>query len=212
MGPAAPLVREGDAPPRAAGHGIHPPSLLSWHGHVRRLAFGGSRRRGRSLETQVQRLQFLEGCAEVRCHGIRLHRRALPVPDAATREPSGSGESDSERSSGMACDRISGWISRRRFDISEIYEFYGSSEGNLAFANMLNLDRTVGVCPLPHAIVKYDVDAGEPIRDENGFLQKVGRGESGLLLGRISSRSPFLRLHRQGSHREEDHTKRLRRG
>ena len=81
---------------------------------------------------------------------------------------------------------------KNRFDISEIYEFYGSSEGNLAFANLLNLDQTVGLCPLPHTIVKYDVDAGEPIRGENGFLQKVRRGESGLLLGKISRRSPFF--------------------
>ncbi|MGW8322130.1 MAG: AMP-binding protein, partial [Thermodesulfobacteriota bacterium] len=81
---------------------------------------------------------------------------------------------------------------KKRFDISEIYEFYGSSEGNLAFANLLNLDQTVGICPLPHTIVKYDVDAGEPIRGENGFLQKVRRGESGLLLGRISKRAPFF--------------------
>jgi citronellyl-CoA synthetase len=81
---------------------------------------------------------------------------------------------------------------KNRFDISEIYEFYGSSEGNLAFANMFNLDETVGLCPLPHAIVKYDVDEGEPIRGENGFLQKVGPGESGLLLGRIGRRSPFI--------------------
>jgi citronellyl-CoA synthetase len=80
---------------------------------------------------------------------------------------------------------------KSRFDISEIYEFYGSSEGTMAFANMLNLNQTVGICPLPYTIVKYDVDAGEPIRDENGFLQKVGRGESGLLLGGISSRTPF---------------------
>jgi citronellyl-CoA synthetase len=81
---------------------------------------------------------------------------------------------------------------KNRFDISEIYEFYGSSEGNLAFANLLNLDRTVGICPMPHAIVKYDVNAGEPIRGENGFLQKVGRGESGLVLGKISSKAPFF--------------------
>jgi citronellyl-CoA synthetase len=81
---------------------------------------------------------------------------------------------------------------KKRFDIPEIYEFYGSSEGNLAFANMLNLDQTVGLCPLPHAIVEYDVDAGEPIRGEEGFLRKVRRGESGLLLGKISRRSPFF--------------------
>jgi citronellyl-CoA synthetase len=88
---------------------------------------------------------------------------------------------------------------KRRFGISEVYEFYGSSESNIAFVNLLNLDCTVGICPMSYAIVKYDLDAGEPIRDQNGFLQKVGRGEAGLMLGEISSKTPFAGYTDEGS-------------
>jgi citronellyl-CoA synthetase len=81
---------------------------------------------------------------------------------------------------------------KARFDIAEIYEFYGSSEGNIAFTNMLNLDCTVGWCPIPHAIVKYDIDQDTPILDADGFMQKVEKGEAGLLIGHITEEAPFV--------------------
>ena len=56
---------------------------------------------------------------------------------------------------------------------------------------MLNLDCTVGICPTPHAIVKYDIDEDAPIRDDKGFMQRVAVGETGLLLGEITDLSPF---------------------
>ena len=62
---------------------------------------------------------------------------------------------------------------KERFGIPEVYEFYGASEGNIAFVNLLNLDCTVGLCPLPYAIVKYDIDSDEAIKDSSGrFLVK----------------------------------------
>ncbi len=81
---------------------------------------------------------------------------------------------------------------KSRFNIPEIYEFYGSSEGNVAFVNLLNLDCTVGMCALPFAIVKYDIETEEPIKDENGFLQRVETGEAGLLIGHITEEAPFV--------------------
>jgi len=81
---------------------------------------------------------------------------------------------------------------KARFGIKEIYEFYGASEGNIAFANFLNLDCTVGFCPMTYAIVRYDLEYDAPIRDANGFLEKVGKGESGLLLGKIDEEAPFV--------------------
>jgi citronellyl-CoA synthetase len=81
---------------------------------------------------------------------------------------------------------------KKRFGISKIYEIYGAAESNLYFVNLLNLDCTVGTCRLPYAIVKYDVDEDETIRDENGFMQKVAVGETGLLLGEISETNPFV--------------------
>ncbi len=81
---------------------------------------------------------------------------------------------------------------KKRFGISKVFEIYGAAESNLYFVNMLNLDCTVGTCRLPYAIVKYDVDGDEPIRDEKGFMQKVAVGETGLLLGEISASNPFF--------------------
>lgn len=78
-----------------------------------------------------------------------------------------------------------------RFGISRIAEFYGASESNLGFINFFNLDGTVGLCPLPFAIVACDPETEEPLRNAKGRLQKVGPGGVGLLLMRISKRAPF---------------------
>ncbi|MBT6432695.1 MAG: long-chain-acyl-CoA synthetase [Deltaproteobacteria bacterium] len=80
---------------------------------------------------------------------------------------------------------------KERFDIPEVYEFYGASEGNIAFINLFNLNCTIGFCPLPYAIVKYDIDKDEPLRDSNGRFIKVGKGETGLLLGQVTKKTPF---------------------
>ncbi len=78
-----------------------------------------------------------------------------------------------------------------RFGITRIAEFYGASESNLGFINFFNLDGTVGLCPLPFAIVACDPETEEPLRNARGRLQKVGPGGVGLLLMRISKRAPF---------------------
>ncbi|MBA0049154.1 long-chain-acyl-CoA synthetase FadD6 [Mycobacteroides sp. LB1] len=78
-----------------------------------------------------------------------------------------------------------------RFGIKRVCEFYSASESNTAFVNALNIDRTVGICPMPIAYVKYDVETGEPLRNAKGFLTKVGAGEAGLLISKITSLAPF---------------------
>ncbi|MCB1705089.1 MAG: long-chain-acyl-CoA synthetase [Halioglobus sp.] len=80
---------------------------------------------------------------------------------------------------------------KARFGIQRIAEFYGSSEGNVAFVNMLNKDCTVGTTSIPIALVKYDVDTDELARDDNGRLIKVATGEPGLLLGKITGKTQF---------------------
>ena len=81
---------------------------------------------------------------------------------------------------------------KKRFGIPQIKEFYAATEGNLAFSNVMNLDCTIGICFTPHAVVKYDVEADEPVRDKNGFMQRVSKGEAGLLLGEITEDAPFI--------------------
>jgi citronellyl-CoA synthetase len=84
------------------------------------------------------------------------------------------------------------WLEfKQRFGLKRIAEFYGASEGNVAFANLLNKDCTVGMTSVRHALVQYDVDADEIIRDANGRCVAVEPGEPGLLLGHISPDAVF---------------------
>ncbi|MEZ5501123.1 MAG: AMP-binding protein [Halioglobus sp.] len=80
---------------------------------------------------------------------------------------------------------------KARFGIKRIAEFYGSSEGNVAFVNMLNKDCTVGTTSIPLALVKYDVHSDQIARDERGRCIRVASGEPGLLLGKITKNTSF---------------------
>ncbi|NVN49606.1 long-chain-acyl-CoA synthetase FadD6 [Mycolicibacterium hippocampi] len=77
-----------------------------------------------------------------------------------------------------------------RFGIQRVCEFYGASEGNTAFVNVLNVDKTTGICPTPVAFVEYD-ESGDPVRDKEGRVRKVAKGEPGLLLSKVSNFQPF---------------------
>ncbi|MEZ5571329.1 MAG: long-chain-acyl-CoA synthetase [Halioglobus sp.] len=93
---------------------------------------------------------------------------------------------------------------KTRYGIKRIAEFYGSSEGNVAFVNMLNKDCTVGTTSVPIALVKYDVDADEIVRDAQGHCIKVAAGEPGLLLGKITEMTSF-----EGYTNKEDTEKKI---
>ena len=80
---------------------------------------------------------------------------------------------------------------KARFGIERIAEFYGASEGNLAFVNGFGVDRTAGYCPLSFAIVEFDGETETAARGADGFLRKVGKGGVGLLITEISDRAPF---------------------
>eukprot|EP00514_Thraustochytrium_sp_LLF1b_P010210 CAMPEP_0184542000 /NCGR_PEP_ID=MMETSP0199_2-20130426/1736_1 /TAXON_ID=1112570 /ORGANISM="Thraustochytrium sp., Strain LLF1b" /LENGTH=629 /DNA_ID=CAMNT_0026935759 /DNA_START=161 /DNA_END=2050 /DNA_ORIENTATION=- len=99
------------------------------------------------------------------------------------------------------------WVEfQQRFNIPEIGEFYGSTEGNVAFANhcrgVLNGDYSmVGALgrmgPLlrrliPFKIIKHDVETEMPVRDpKTGFCVECKPGEPGELLGPITEERPF---------------------
>jgi len=78
-----------------------------------------------------------------------------------------------------------------RFNIPHIAEFYTASECNLAFVNAFNFQGTAGYCPLPYAIVAFDVENETPIRQADGTMRKVAKGESGLLLTEITDKAPL---------------------
>jgi citronellyl-CoA synthetase len=80
---------------------------------------------------------------------------------------------------------------KQRFGLKRISEFYGASEGNVAFANLLNKDCTIGMTASRVALVKYDIHEDEIIKDANGHCIEVATGEPGLLLGHINEQAVF---------------------
>jgi citronellyl-CoA synthetase len=87
---------------------------------------------------------------------------------------------------------------KKRFKIDQVAEFYASSEGNIAFFNLFNIDATMGFTITNYAIVEYDTENDKPILDRKGFMQKVKSKGTGLLLGEISNRYPFDGYTEQG--------------
>ncbi len=80
---------------------------------------------------------------------------------------------------------------KQRFGIDAINEFYGASESNIGFINGFNVDRTAGFCPMSFAVVEFDREADAPIRNGKGFLTRVGKGDTGLLISEITNSAPF---------------------
>ncbi|KAE8617916.1 hypothetical protein XENTR_v10009224 [Xenopus tropicalis] len=85
----------------------------------------------------------------------------------------------------------------RRFGEIQIYEFYASTEGNIAFVNYTNTVGSVGRVSSFYKklhsfeFIKYDIEKDEPVRDAKGCCIKARKGQPGLLVCKISSSSPF---------------------
>uniref|UniRef100_A0A671W6Y9 long-chain-fatty-acid--CoA ligase n=1 Tax=Sparus aurata TaxID=8175 RepID=A0A671W6Y9_SPAAU len=85
-----------------------------------------------------------------------------------------------------------------RFGNIKMCEVYGSTEGNLVFMNHIGKIGTVGRSNFiyrllfKYNLVKYDMVKDEPVKDQHGFCQQVDRGETGLLLSKVSALTPFF--------------------
>ncbi|XP_038072811.1 very long-chain acyl-CoA synthetase-like [Patiria miniata] len=97
---------------------------------------------------------------------------------------------------GMAPDI---WVDfQRRFNIENICEFYGSTEGTFAF---VNLDGTVGSVgrypPLVGALtdvlvlVQCNPETTQPLRGPDGLCLLTPKGQTGLMLFRLNERMKF---------------------
>ncbi len=78
-----------------------------------------------------------------------------------------------------------------RFGVERICEIYGASEGNVIFLNLLNKNKTIGAASQSIALVQYDTQRDEIVRDSNGRCIEVPVGEPGLLLSEITARTEF---------------------
>lgn len=80
---------------------------------------------------------------------------------------------------------------KNRFGLQRICEIYGASEGNVMFLNLLNKNKTIGAASQSIALVHYDTQHDEIVRDDNGRCIEVPVGEPGLLLSEITARTEF---------------------
>ncbi|MDG1065057.1 MAG: long-chain-acyl-CoA synthetase [Luminiphilus sp.] len=80
---------------------------------------------------------------------------------------------------------------KSRFAVERICEIYGSSEGNVTFANFFNKNRTIGATFAKVALVAYDQENSEIIRNDEGHCIEVTAGTPGLLLGEITADYAF---------------------
>ncbi|KAL3065728.1 hypothetical protein OYC64_015806 [Pagothenia borchgrevinki] len=85
-----------------------------------------------------------------------------------------------------------------RFGNIEVREFYASTEGNVGFVNYVGKIGAIGrvnffhLKLFPFSLIKYDTERDEPIRDDNGLCVEAPKGETGLLVSKITDIAPFV--------------------
>ncbi len=78
-----------------------------------------------------------------------------------------------------------------RFRIPHILEFYGATEGNVNIFNCEGKPGAVGRVPwfaahrFPVAVVRFDVDKQQPVRNAEGLCERCAPNETGEVIGRI---------------------------
>ena len=89
---------------------------------------------------------------------------------------------------------------RHRFAIPHILEFYAATEGNLSLYNVEGKPGAIGRIPpflahrFPAAIVRFDRERGEPVRDAEGRCVRCAVDEAGEAIGRIERANPGARF------------------
>jgi fatty-acyl-CoA synthase len=78
-----------------------------------------------------------------------------------------------------------------RFQIPQIIEFYGATEGNVNLFNFEGKEGAVGRVPwflahrFPTKVVRFDVECRQPVRGADGFCIECEPEEAGEVIGRI---------------------------
>lgn len=78
-----------------------------------------------------------------------------------------------------------------RFNVPRIVEFYGATEGNIGLINLENKPGMMGRLLPGQCLVRIDDESEAFLRNDRGYLIKAGKGEKGILLGRITQTTRF---------------------
>uniref|UniRef100_A0AAZ3R9K1 long-chain-fatty-acid--CoA ligase n=1 Tax=Oncorhynchus tshawytscha TaxID=74940 RepID=A0AAZ3R9K1_ONCTS len=85
-----------------------------------------------------------------------------------------------------------------RFGDVAVRELYAATEGNIGFINYTSKIGVVGRVNFlhrrifPYTLIKFDIEKEEPVRNSKGLCIQAMKGEAGLLVGKITKRSPFV--------------------
>ena len=128
---------------------------------------------------------------DVRRHKVTTMQYIGEVCRYLTNAPEVPGESDHTlrkmSGAGMRPDVMEEF--QRRFGPIRIHETYGGTELNCGIMNIDRKPGAVGRIPFPQKhlgrLVRYDVDAGDYIRDDKGFLIECQPGEVGEFIAII---------------------------
>ena len=103
-----------------------------------------------------------------------------------------------------------------RFGIANVYEFYGSTEGNISLMNINGRLGAVGRVP-PYAksrfnvdIVKFDNDRQEAIRGPDGLCERAALDEPGEVIGEIRPQDPRYHFDGYAADKKQSEAKILR--
>ena len=86
---------------------------------------------------------------------------------------------------------------KSRFQIAQIREFYGATEGNAGLLNTTGKVGAVGYLSVlvpaayPLKIIRIDPDTNEPVRNSFGLCESADYNEPGELIGKITERDPL---------------------
>ena len=110
---------------------------------------------------------------------------------------------------------------KTRFRIPLILEFYAATEGNVMMFNFEGKTAAIGRLPwylehrFPTALVRFDVEKEQPMRDNDGFCMVCAPNEVGEAIGKIindpePAGGTLRGLCAQGGRRKEDPARRVR--
>ncbi|XP_061577599.1 long-chain fatty acid transport protein 2-like [Cololabis saira] len=112
---------------------------------------------------------------------------------------------------GVRTDIWSEFLSR--FGDIKVRELYAATEGNIGFVNYTSKVGAVGRVNVlhkfffPYTLIKFDIEKEEPVRNSEGLCIEAARGETGLLVGKVTQRSPFVGY---AGNKQQTEKKRLR--
>jgi fatty-acyl-CoA synthase len=107
---------------------------------------------------------------------------------------------------------------RMRFRIAHIFEFYAATEGMLSLFNIEGKAGAIGRIPpvLAHriavALVRFDVEKGEPVRDGQGRCVRCASGETGEAIARIDPDPQNVSARFEGYTSDEESQQKIIRG